>query len=515
MRLFRGLRGLLRTPWRRFHYTRLVRVADLLLDPPVESAAAAAEPWVGYVDWIPEHGGRLIDVIAGSTPTLREIGLFRDPTDPEQRRRILHFAEYNPVEYQRRAKQRLAADRAAGMRALLLTLDWPPVMRELVVAARAVGLPTVLVPHESVFAFSDLYYLHGRTEIDAPLADWTLCWGDLQRDIFLERGYPADRLIKVGSPKLDADALYRPRLSSEEFRALHGAGEGERIVLFAVQTMDNFGNARTAREAQAQAVADAVDYCEARAHRLVIRPPPSRAQVFPEPLIERLRASPAVSLADWEVYRTSPEEAMAHADLVMSIGSTMLFEAALMGKASLGLRHVAFDSIWDRAGIPSAATAAELRTEADRLLDGGGGLPEEGMAWAIRSFSDGVHGFDGGSLGRIRERLATAMADPPPPLALDLAIRGRADVAAARVLAVSGGLGRLAPADRLARALGARRIFPAADGWSVAAADACVRLTGETDRRLERLAATLNRPILELDRHEVDRLLAPTEAGSG
>ncbi|MCR6501675.1 hypothetical protein MUO32_21785 [Shinella sp. CPCC 101442] len=50
-------------------------------------------------------------------------------------------------------------------------------------------LPTVLIPHESVFVNRSKYYWAPSSQASIPLSDVILGWGSLQKEIFAGRGY--------------------------------------------------------------------------------------------------------------------------------------------------------------------------------------------------------------------------------------------------------------------------------------------------------------------------------------
>ncbi|MCM2473252.1 hypothetical protein HGO38_07140 [Rhizobium sp. CG5] len=463
---------------------------------------------IAYVRWIPEHSDVLIARIIGATPLFDFVDLdaFRGQDGPALRRELTQASEREPVRYRRILLQKILALRSSGVKAVVLTLDWTAPLREIVFACRSVGITTILVPHESVFSTPDTYYVQKRRKTNAPMTDYVLCWGGLQEQIFLNRGYPSDRLIKVGSPKLDFDVTYEPILSNSQYREIFGLGEGGKIIVFAMQPMDNYDSKRSAREDQARAISDVLAYCEERGHQLVVRTPPSRDEVIPTFLSQKLNSSPNIAVDIAGEYVLTPEETIAHADLVVSVNSTMLFEARLMGKPSIGMRYIDLPSIWSEAGIPMVLSRLEFSMVADKALAADGGSVPKASEWAEAQFSNPDFGFDGKSLLRIRDKLEAIVKAPGAPLALD--VRGFANPAVGPVfypssVVVTDGLLQQYGAETLQSILQVEAVFKAATPYNAAAGDLFVGSPETLTVEFEKMRKSLGRPLRVLDDSEI------------
>jgi hypothetical protein len=479
---------------------------------PIDIALAGHRaPMIGYTRWIAEHSDALIAKLIVNCPQLAfvDVGLFNGQNEPAVRHAIGRMAEREPVRFRRLVLSALLALKREGMQAMVLTLDWPPALREIAFACRTVGITTILVPHESVFSSEAAYYRHKIRGNNAPISDHVLCWGELQRRIFIERGYPAGRIRKVGSPKLDTDVNYRPTLPPAVFRSLFGFPDHCRVVLFTMQPMDNFGGNAFARERQASAISDVLDYCEARDYALVLRTPPSRDAIIPADLHARIHRSRRAALDIAGEYLVAPEEALAQADLVVSVNSTMLFEARLMRTPSIAMRYLPFESFWDSAGIDAAHDGVEFAATADRLLAAGdAGLAGAGLAWANDQFADGENGIDGRSFERIEAAILEILGEPPEPPGFALPIAEREDVIRPRVICGSAGVMNLGRPEDLAKALGADRVVAATDEESAAAGDLYLAFEGEVDPTIAHWQAALGRPLVTMRAAEVHRLHA-------
>lgn len=104
------------------------------------------------------------------------------------------------------------------------------------------------------------------------------------------------------------------------------------------------------------------------------------------------------------LYLLTAEETIAASDILISINSTMLLEAALAGKVAITAKYVEFDQIWDGLKIPVARTQVELEhIIAKSIVEPETFVRSYDPDWASRSF--GVGEFDGRAAVRIREVL--------------------------------------------------------------------------------------------------------------
>jgi hypothetical protein len=354
-----------------------------------------------HVPWIAAQGEALTaDLAATGDVAFAPLRLFPEGDDAA-RRDLLSLAEINPAALAQAIRRRL---RALGgvAHGMLLTHDWPAPMRVLARIAAAAGLPTVLVPHESVHFARARFWRDVRGPAVAPVCDLVLGWGAIHAETFLARGLPAERLRLVGSPKLDRAARWRPRIDAAAARAALGAPADRPFALFAMQPMDNAVDPARARRMQLAAVADLAAACEAAGAALIARPPPGGAADATAGLAGAARLAPPGGGPDLL-------DLMAHAALVASVGSTALVEARLMGRPTL---QVDYDP---------EATGAELRLAPDRaadpqaareacaaLLAAGDARADPALdAFHDRAFSPGRIA-DGGAAARIAAALRTA-----------------------------------------------------------------------------------------------------------
>ncbi|MGR5448724.1 hypothetical protein ACP3V3_02825 [Vibrio sp. PNB22_3_1] len=367
---------------------------------PIDAGHFDRNPSWYYVPWIKSHGDRLFGIINEySGAGIRPLPIFEGIQSAKQRHRISRIIKGHPDVYRRYLLKTLAPH-AKRMCGVCVSLDWNLPMRLLAEVCKELCIPVVLVPHEAVFADRDRYYQDVRTGTDCPIADYVLVWGRMQKEIFVERGYPENRIAIVGAPKFDVHANYAAVFTRKMFLKLHGLTDQSPVLLFAAQPLDSQFDKKQAQLSQEQAVLDLVHLCHVKGLQLIIRMPPSDEQIFSASVQHLIDSSKGVSVDHASMYLTSPEEAISHVDVVLSVNSTMMFEALLMGKGAISTRYVEFDQIWADVGIPAVADIHLLADAIDVALLQGSVSTSEQMNWASEVF--GVGEFDGKASVRIK-----------------------------------------------------------------------------------------------------------------
>jgi hypothetical protein len=481
--------------------------------------APGGDPVFLYMPWIPEHGDALVAKIArgGTGIRFHPLDIVINPDDVTDRLAVLVYAQENPDKWRRLLLRKLAplASQVAGF---IVSFDWHPVMREIVYACRSLGIPTFLVPHESVFIDEDRYYV-ARNGAGVPATDYALVWGEMQRRIFTTRGYPDERVLVTGSPKFDIFYDYRPLLDREGFAAVYGLDPSRPIVLFAGQPLDSqVDSQRYAIQRQSEAIGDLLDVAEDMGVQVVVRQPPARKVILAADQKARIEASTGFAIDGPVKFSLPPEEAIYHSAAILSVNSTMLFEAVLMGRPSISMPYFDFEQIWrklDIARAPNAETLTRLLGEA--LETGKPMVSAAGMEWANRELAAGR--FDGQAAARVSERLR------------DFALRSRAAVMrpyrAAEVLAGVAGPGSIAivsngeSLDRhgtlLQAVLGAKRLIAGTTAQDAGGADYMVRFDqrfAEEDDNYLRQRRSLGRSELHVERGFLPAARVGLPAGS-
>lgn len=350
-----------------------------------------------YIPWISEHSNALVaNLGVDEFIDFLPLNLVKDLD--QNRRDALRFAREQPDLYRKMILKRLTPIKNE-IQGVIFTFDWAPVMRIISHVCEELGIPRILIPHESVFVDRDKYYWDPKANASLPLADFVLGWGDLQKSIFIERGYPEDRFITVGAPKFDKCVNYVPSLTKEQFCRIYALEPNKPIILFASQPLDSQLNTRVARESQRKAIIDLISLSIAMNLQLIIRLPPSKDNILNAAINKQVRDTPSVVIDDATCYLSSPSESLAHSDIIASINSTMLFEGLLMGCMPISTKYVEFKQIWEKCNFPIAHNKSELEGHLEGYLSKGYTPDPDGLAWAAKEFSNGA--FDGQSATRI------------------------------------------------------------------------------------------------------------------
>lgn len=354
-----------------------------------------------YLPWIAEHGDFVIHAIKKQGVPIQKFALIKNSDSMDNRILVKNFAKNHPDQYRKIVLSRLikVKDQVKGM---LVTLDWIEPMSILIDACKELNIPTYLIPHESVFLKEDKYYFNARTGISYPRVDKIFAWGNLQKSIFTKRGFAENDIIVTGAPKFDPYYQYQPKVTRQQLNRLMGFKQDRKLISYAVQPLDSQLNMEQARKVQQQAIRDMILLAEKYHYNLIVRMPPSNDDVLDKATREQIQSSDFIFLEEKPVYLLDPYETIYHSDIVASVNSTMLFEAALNGKVALSTKYIEFEQIWDHINILVAENALELLAlfEQDFCQ---WKISAESMQWAATEFSNG--NFDGKAAMRIAEYL--------------------------------------------------------------------------------------------------------------
>jgi hypothetical protein len=372
--------------------------------------ASISDNAIIYQSWIWSHTGKLVQSVKSDRYDLVDMGLFRDPDDKEIRRCLMQYAATNGSAFRRLITERIKPFH--GAKALLVTMDWVPAIRHIVYEAAGLGIPTILLPHESVFADRERYYTHQKQKINTPACDLVLAWGDLQEEIFVSRGYPADRIVKIGAPKFDY--IHAIRGLGRDPVAILGLDPGRPVVTFAAQPLDSQYDAKIARQAQNHAIDNLIASATSIGYQVVVRLPPSKDRLLNVHLEAVIATMDNVAIDDPAVgYKLTAEEAVQVSDIMVSVNSTMLLEAALAGRVAISTKYVEFDQMWGNLNIEVARNAMELQDAMSRAnRDPASIVASYDIRWAERALNNGP--FDGNAAKRVSAILADICAGDYP-----------------------------------------------------------------------------------------------------
>lgn len=140
--------------------------------------------------------------------------------------------------YRRREKEIRGYLQAQAPDVLVVCQDWHPLSRQLVLVARQLGITTACLLGEGFFIEESEYYWG-----EVPIVDFMLVWGNLHREVFRRRGYPADRIRMTGPARMDHYAHYRPGTTRTELLQRLGWNpcSSQKIVTFATQPFGDQG----------------------------------------------------------------------------------------------------------------------------------------------------------------------------------------------------------------------------------------------------------------------------------
>lgn len=346
-----------------------------------------------YIPWIEAHGDVLLHKVFDGSKDLSLVPLrLTAKGDNDARRALFHFALRHPKTYARLFEQRLL-QLDQPVHGMVLTLDWAAPMRIAVEVAQSHGLPVVLLPHEGAFMDERRFYRDPFSGINCSIADRFLAWGHLQKNIMVKRGFPAEKVSIVSSPKLQKAAHYTPRLSREEYCRRLGLHKDKKIVMFCAQTLDNVAEIKQARMRQAYAVRDLYNACRKSNCQLLVRLPPVQHETILQRQLKKMISTELPVFIDpgSSDPATDPHEATWHADCVASISSTMLLEKGLMNGPSFAFDYIAETSPFVARGkLPVVTQEREVLPLLTRLLsEGHRSFPPEGWQQLEVDFSDG------------------------------------------------------------------------------------------------------------------------------
>lgn len=355
-----------------------------------------------YIPWIASHGDALLELINGTEPLCAPIPLVPNVREPRARHRASGNVRRRPDAFLPLCEEVLR-ELPSHVRGVIFSHDWTPVMRQTAYVCKRLGLETILIPHEGIFARADAYYRDLNNGAGYPVCDRVLAWGDLQAEIFTSRGYPRERIFLTGAPKFDLALSYQPQSSRAEFCARLGLSTERPVVLFALQPLDSQYDRARAKASQRKAVRHLAATCLKRGFQLVLRGPPSGDDVLG--LHKWLRWLPGIVLDPGSPYLVPAAEAIYHSALILAVNSTMLFEAAVMGRPSIAVPGAEAEAAWQLIGGPVISLDASFGRRAAQLIDGGRpSLPTDPGSACARALSAGR--FDAQAVPRIRALLS-------------------------------------------------------------------------------------------------------------
>lgn len=358
-----------------------------------------------YLPWIESHGDAVIHSINKSEKfKIYPLKLLKDYSD-ENRKSISRFSREDPAQYRKFLLSHLAIIKK-DIQGVIFTFDWHPAMRILVNACNDLGIKTVLILHESVFLSQEKYYMYklGNYEVNLPKCDHVVTWGQLQKNIFVERGIDENKIEVLGAPKFDIYNKYESLTSREDFCMIYGLNPNKKIFLYALQPMDIQVDQSYALQRQNEALLDIIDYCEKNDCQLIMREPPSNNKntIFKRTR-DKVEDDDRLVIDKSGYYLLPVAENLYHADLLLSVNSTLILEALLSNTFVVSTKYFAFTQMWDGMNIPVAHNKSELFEKIDEVLANDASFNSIEWCWAETYLSAGK--FDGQASMRITKYL--------------------------------------------------------------------------------------------------------------
>ncbi len=393
-----------------------------------KTAKKKSKPTLAYILWERSQGYVIECLRNDGLFDITEVNLvriFRDMIPKElqtkaimesaMRGEVARIACQNKELYINRIKKAISAD---GIDCLISTADWTPPLRYVVEAFRQSGIPTICILHEGVFAKANQWFMHvsddGNVLYDKPLADKTFVWGKLQKQIFVERGYPEDKIIATGSPKFDEYFDYKPAFDRAEFCRRYRFDPNKKIILYVVQPFDIQFDTELGLRKQARAILDILKVAGTHGFQALIRMYQSRSvDILGEDFKSRAAPYSGIYFIDGKQETsprlTKPIESIYFSDLITSFNSTMLMEAAILQKPSLSIQYLDFECLWTKfGGMPSAKDEHELEENIVKYIDyNSTTFTEAGYQWMIDNFHG--EGIDGKATQRIAAEILKAI----------------------------------------------------------------------------------------------------------
>ena len=247
----------------------------------------------------------------------------------------------------------------------LVTYDWLPIVQDLIRIFSEHNIPTINIVHEGVFQDRKLYYAE-----QAPISDLTLVWGELQKQIFLERGYPEEKIKVIGSIKLNSYKDYIPKITREQFFKILNLNPNKKTILYCCQLCDNqWGNQNFALEKQRIIIDDLINIANHNGFNLIVRNAPAHpSMIIPQDFKNKYIDNINIKFEGLDIdnrnsssYLTEPSDNIYYSDIVVGMNTTMQLEASILAKPAIVAHYFNFDPKWHKElGLPIVTNKEQL-----------------------------------------------------------------------------------------------------------------------------------------------------------
>lgn len=291
---------------------------------------------------------------------------------PEFREAAARLAHDEPHRFRQLLVRRLLPIRER-IAALLFFGDGSPTERIASRVCEELGIRRVLIPVERFGSGASFGTPPRDDASDLPEVEVALVWDEDVRTRLMDTGLSSTPVVLCAEGS--GGAGYAPTLSSDEFRSLYQLPAANRLILF-------LWPERGASEAQQTAIQDIALLAEELDATVLVRLTSSIDAQFERWITEDSAVSRRVIFEEHECALVGEEEAIAHADLVVSTSLTSLVPAA---RAERPVTHFLPGSVAlgsGESGPPVVRTTEELREKLAAWKAPGEGAPLQ--RWEIK-----------------------------------------------------------------------------------------------------------------------------------
>lgn len=251
------------------------------------------------------------------------------------------------------------------IKALLVTADWPYAFDDLIDIFKKMNIPTYCIIHEGVFQNETIYYNSQK-----PISDKVMTWGELTKQIFIQRGYPEKNIYSVGSIKLNKYKFFKPTVTRNDFFEIIKLDNTKKTILYCCQLCDfQWGDQNYALIKQREIISDLAAIAKNNNYNLIIRNAPAEpAKILPPDFIKQYSNMQYIFIDGCDVdnsfksfYKTNPDDSIFYSDIIIGMNTTMQLEASISNKPALVVKYFDFLDKWHKElGLPICSDKDEL-----------------------------------------------------------------------------------------------------------------------------------------------------------
>lgn len=223
---------------------------------------------------------------------------------------------------------------------------------KVIAACRRLDIPTVGMQHGSIYPMHLVYTLPETQVREAPIPDFFACYGEFAGEVLSKFGrYPSEQLQIVGGPRLDHLVTQPPM--QLRCRKSTGLPADKFVILVTASAITWEPNA-------VRHLLDAVSNDPGVCVCIKISPTGRGEETY------RQLARKYSSVVDVRVYVDQIDELLNACDVLVSVVSTTILEASLLGKPTICLNYTGHPELYPfaREGLSLAANDAESMRQA-------------------------------------------------------------------------------------------------------------------------------------------------------